>query len=184
MEPTTCPARTARSGSPARARKLSLLAVAAALGTAGFLAVGSIASGAGASVSLRTTKLGPVLVTPSGHTLYLFEKDRNGKSACSGACASFWPPLLAHGKPTAGPGVNASLLGTTRRSDGGMQVTYARHPLYTFALDKAAGQTKGEGSSAFGAKWYAVSKAGAAVIKPAATTTTTTTPTYTQPTYP
>jgi predicted lipoprotein with Yx(FWY)xxD motif len=64
-----------------------------------------------------------VLVNLSGHTLYLFEKDRNDKSACSASCASFWPPLLSRSKPTTGPGVNASLLGTARRGNGSLQAT-------------------------------------------------------------
>ena len=82
--------------------------------------------------------------------------------------------MLKHGKLTAGSGVKKSLLGTTRRSNGSLQVTYNKHPLYTYTLDKKAGQTKGEGILAFGAKWYAVSAKGRAVL-PGGTTTTTTT---------
>jgi len=153
-----------------------LLALMAALGVVGFLVGGgSIALSAtrtGATVNLRKTKLGPILVNSKGHTLYLFKKDTNGKSSCSGSCAMFWPPLLSHGKPTAGSGVKASLLGTTRRSSGSRQVTYNKHPLYTYSLDKKAGQTKGEGILAFGAKWYAVSAKGSAVVKAPSTTTT------------
>ena len=126
-----------------------------------------------ASVSLHKTKLGLILVNSKGHTLYLFRKDRNGRSACSGSCARFWPPLLSRGKPTAGPGVKRSLLGTTRRSNGSLQVTYNKHPLYNFSLDKSAGQTKGEGQLAFGGKWYAVSGKGTAVRHAPSTTTTT-----------
>lgn len=103
----------------------------------------------------------------------MFAKDRNGKSACSGSCAKFWPPSIQRGKPTAGSGVKASLLGTTRRSNGSMQLTYNKHPLYSFALDKRAGQTNGEGNVAFGAKWYAVSAKGTAVVKGSTTHTTT-----------
>jgi predicted lipoprotein with Yx(FWY)xxD motif len=165
-------------------RLVVLLTLAAALGTIGFLAAGSIARGAtrtNATVSLRKTKLGMILVSSKGRTLYLFAKDRSGKSACTSRCAQYWPPLLSQGKPTAGPGVKASLVGQTKRTDGSMQVTYNKHPLYTFALDKQAGQVNGEASSNFGAKWYAVSAAGTAVVKaPAATTpTTTTSPTTT-----
>jgi predicted lipoprotein with Yx(FWY)xxD motif len=112
----------------------------------------------------------------------MFSKDKNGKSSCSGGCAKFWPPYLQHGKVTAGSGVKASLLGTTRRSNGSMQLTYKKHPLYGFALDKKAGQTNGEGQVAFGGKWYAVSAKGAAVVKaPTLTTTSTTTTTNTNP---
>jgi len=89
-----------------------------------------------------------------------FEKDKNRRSACSGSCATFWPPLLAHGKPVARPGVKQSLLGTTRRANGSQQVVYGGHPLYRFSLDRKAGQTKGEGLQDFGAGWEAVSPAG------------------------
>jgi predicted lipoprotein with Yx(FWY)xxD motif len=149
--------------------------VAAALGVVGFLAAGAMAGGtaqSSATVSLRKTTLGMILVAPNGHTLYLFGKDRNDESACSGSCAQFWPPLLTRSKPTAGPGVKASLLGTTKRSNGSLQVTYNRHPLYGFLLDKRSGQTNGEGLLKFGAKWYALSAKGIAVIKAAATTAT------------
>ena len=118
------------------------------------------ASSSAATVDLGKSSLGRMLVTSRGRTLYLFEKDRNGRSSCTGTCATYWPPLLTTGKPHAGTGVRAGLLGTVRRSDGKLQVTYKRHPLYTFALDKRAGQTKGEGLDDFGAEWYAVSAAG------------------------
>jgi predicted lipoprotein with Yx(FWY)xxD motif len=158
-----------------------VLMLTALVGLVGFLTASSLAgtgstSMTNASVSLHKTKLGLILVNSKGHTLYLFRKDRNGRSACSGSCARFWPPLLSRGKPTAGPGVKRSLLGTMRRSNGSLQVTYNKHPLYAYSLDKQAAQTKGEGSFAFGAKWYAVSARGKAVVKaPAPTTTTTTT---------
>jgi len=158
-----------------------VLTLALVLGVIGFLAAGSVArsaSGKTGSVSLRTTKLGPILVNARGHTLYMFAKDRNGKSSCSGSCAKFWPPSLQRGKPTAGSGVKKSLIGTTKRSNGSVQLTYNKHPLYTFALDKKGGQTNGEGQLAFGARWYAVSGKGTAVVKasPPPTNTTTTTP--------
>ncbi len=168
----------------ARTRLVVVLALTGILGVIGFLAAGSAGQSAtetNATVSLRTTKLGPILVNSRGHTLYLFAKDRNGKSACNGSCAKFWPPLLSQGKPTAGPGVKPSLIGTTRRSNGSRQVTYNRHPLYTFALDKLAGQTRGEGNFAFGAKWYAISARGTAVVKPSTTTTTSSSTTTTNP---
>ena len=136
----------------------------AALTAAGSLAVGLggalAAQSAGAKVSLGSTSLGKILVNSGGRTLYLFEKDKNGKSACSGACAGYWPPLITTGKPVAGAGVKASLLGTTKRADGRMQVTYNHHPLYTFVMDTAKGQTKGENLDKFGAEWYVLSAAG------------------------
>jgi predicted lipoprotein with Yx(FWY)xxD motif len=135
-------------------RIAGMVALAVALGMIGFLAAGSVARSAtqsNATVSLRKTNLGMILVNARGHTLYLFAKDRNAKSACTGSCARFWPPLLSRGKATAGPGVKKSLLGTTRRSNGSLQVTYNKHPLYTYVVDKRAGQTNGEGNSLFGA---------------------------------
>jgi predicted lipoprotein with Yx(FWY)xxD motif len=133
------------------------------------LVIAASASGrsqaAHATVMVKKTSLGKVLVNQSGRTLYLFEKDRGGKSMCTGSCVSFWPPLSTASKLRAGAGVKASLLGRIRRSDGRMQVTYRGHPLYTFSLDKRAGQTNGEGLDDFGAHWYAVSPAGTKVVK-------------------
>lgn len=133
-------------------------------------------------VTLHKTKLGKVLATSSGRTLYLFMKDKNGKSACYGQCASYWPPLMKQGALSAGPGVKASLLGTTKRKNGKRQVTYNHHPLYLYAADTGAGQVSGQGLSFFGGKWYALSAAGTAIkaAPPAGGGTTT----YTVPTYP
>lgn len=119
----------------------------------------------GATVSTAKTGLGRILVNSSGRTLYLFEKDRKGMSACTGQCASFWPPLITKGKPRATGGLKASLLGTTKRADGRLQVTYNHHPLYTFTEDTKKGQTKGEGMNVFGARWYVLSTRGVKVVK-------------------
>ena len=120
---------------------------------------------AGTKVAVASSGLGRVLVDGRGRTLYLFEKDRRGKSSCTGQCATYWPPLIASGRPRATAGAKASLLGTTKRADGRLQVTYNHHPLYTFVQDTKKGQTNGEGTDAFGAEWYAVSAAGAKVEK-------------------
>jgi predicted lipoprotein with Yx(FWY)xxD motif len=112
------------------------------------------------TVRAAKTRLGKVLVDSRGHTLYLFKKDSGSKSSCSGACATAWPPLRASGKTTVGGGAKASLVGKTRRSDGKSQVTYNRHPLYTFIKDTKSGDTNGEGLTAFGGHWFAVSPAG------------------------
>jgi predicted lipoprotein with Yx(FWY)xxD motif len=126
----------------------------------------SKAAGAnGPVISTASTSLGRVLVNSRGHTLYLFAKDRNSKSACSGMCAKFWPPVIATGTPRVAGGAKASLIGTIKRADGKRQVTYNHHPLYAFVKDTAKGQTHGEGLSAFGAKWYPVSVAGARVVR-------------------
>jgi predicted lipoprotein with Yx(FWY)xxD motif len=128
-------------------------------------AAGHTALVRGAVVGTGTSGLGRILVDSRGRTLYLFEKDKAGKSACSGSCATAWPPLLTSGKPSAIAGVKPSLLGTTRRADGRLQVTYNHQPLYTFVKDTTKGQAKGENVDAFGAEWYAVSAAGAKVEK-------------------
>jgi predicted lipoprotein with Yx(FWY)xxD motif len=100
------------------------------------------------------------LVDGQGRTLYLFEADKTSKSTCNGACAKNWPPVTTSGKPKAGHGAKASLLGTTKRSDRTTQVTYRGHPVYRFIGDGKPGQTNGQGINAFGAKWYMMSAAG------------------------
>jgi predicted lipoprotein with Yx(FWY)xxD motif len=126
-------------------------------------------AGAGVRVAVANSGLGQILVDGRGRTLYLFAKDKGGKSACTGSCASFWPPLITSGKPLATAGANASLLGTIKRADGRLQGTYNHHPLYTLVKDTSKGQTNGEEIDAFGAEWYAVSAAGAKVEKNDAT---------------
>lgn len=133
-------------------------------------------------VTLHKTKLGKVLATSSGRTLYLFMKDKKGKSACYGQCASNWPPLMKKGTLRAGTGVKAKLLGTTKRKNGKLQVTYNHHPLYLYAGDTGAGQVSGQGLNFFGGKWWVVSAAGKA--NKAAATAGGGTTTYTVPTYP
>ena len=117
------------------------------------------------SVALRTTPLGQILVDGSGRTLYLFEADRSNMSSCYGDCASVWPPLIAQGTPVAGEGINQSLLATTTRKDGSLEITYNGHPLYYFVSDKKAGDITGQAISSFGAAWYVLSAAGIRVGK-------------------
>ncbi len=111
------------------------------------------------TVSTRETKLGRSSSTPDGRTLYLFEKDKGATSSCIGACASIWPPLTA-GKAKAGTGVTAAELGTTKRSDGKTEITYAGHPLYTYAGDQKPGDVAGQGLDQFGAEWYVLAPDG------------------------
>ncbi len=118
------------------------------------------------AVRVANTQLGKILVDSKGRTLYLFTKDSTKKSACSGMCATFWPPLKAGGNPTAGRGARASLVGTIKRSDGTSQVTYHGHPLYRFLKDTKRGAINGEGVTAFGGSWFAVSPAGNRVSPP------------------
>jgi predicted lipoprotein with Yx(FWY)xxD motif len=118
------------------------------------------ATGQAATVGVSNTGLGQVLVNSQGRTLYLFKADQGAKSACTGVCAGAWPPLLAEGKPTLGKGINASLVGTAARPEGTTQLTYNGHPLYLFAQDRKAGETNGQGVTAFGAAWFALNSAG------------------------
>lgn len=152
-------------------RYLAPFAVLAALAVVATAA----ATATSTRVALRSTSIGHVLVGPNGHTLYMFAADHTKLSTCYSACALSWPPLLTVGAPAAGTGVKASLLGTTKRKNGKLQVTYAGHPLYFFSFDKTAGSTKGEGLHAFGANWWALSASGAKILKPAGTMTTPTT---------
>jgi predicted lipoprotein with Yx(FWY)xxD motif len=136
-------------------------------------------------VTLHQTKLGKVLATSSGRTLYLFMKDKNGHSSCYGQCPGYWPPLMKKGTLRAGAGVKAKLLGTTKRKNGKRQVTYKGHPLYIYSLDGGAGQLEGQRQNTFGGKWYVISAAGRAIkAAPPAGGGTTGTSTYSIPTYP
>ena len=117
------------------------------------------------TIALRNSTFGPILVDGSGRTLYLFEADRTGMSTCNADCASVWPPLIANGTPVAGAGINQSLLTTTMRKDGSLEVVYNGHPLYRFVSDKQAGDVTGQAISSFGAEWYVLSAAGTKVDK-------------------
>jgi predicted lipoprotein with Yx(FWY)xxD motif len=136
----------------------------------------------GATVGTSSAgSLGTILVDAQGNTLYVFDNDTGTQSTCSGSCATNWPPLRADGKPTAGTGANASMLGTTPRSDGKPQVTYNGHPVYTFSGDQGAGQTNGQGVTAFGAPWYVISPAGSQVTTSSSTSSSSSgsaTPSY------
>jgi predicted lipoprotein with Yx(FWY)xxD motif len=117
-----------------------------------------------ATIAVRTTPLGRILVDGRGMTLYLFEKDTGMKSTCDGTCAKFWPPVTTTGAAKAGSGLDAGKLGTTARTDGATEVTYNGHPLYYYAGDKQPGDTTGQGLNAFGALWYVLSPAGKEVV--------------------
>ena len=119
---------------------------------------------AGETIKVATdAKLGTILVDEDGKTLYLFVADKGTASTCYTSCATIWPPVLTTGAPQAGTGATASLLGTTTRTDGKVQVTYAGHPLYYFVQDKKAGDTTGQGVDGFGGLWWVLSPSGAAI---------------------
>jgi predicted lipoprotein with Yx(FWY)xxD motif len=137
---------------------IALGVVVAATATALAFA-GRTASG-GTKLAVGKTGLGRILVDSKGITLYDFPPDKGTTSVCYGACAALWPPLLTHSKPIAGPGVRASLLGTTKRKDGKLEVTYNGHPLYYWVGDHKPGQTTGQGLNQFGGPWWVLSPAG------------------------
>jgi predicted lipoprotein with Yx(FWY)xxD motif len=162
-----------------RRRPITVLTAAAAVPLAA-LAVAGCGGGGGGGASAaapptttggqtatvgvaNNSSLGKILVDSQGRTLYLFQADKGTKSACTGACAAAWPPLRASGKPVAGSGLAASKLTTAPRSDGQPQVVYNGHPLYRFSSDQSTGDASGQGVNAFGALWYTVSPAGAAI---------------------
>ncbi len=118
-----------------------------------------------ATVQLRNTNLGKILVDSSGFTLYEFTKDSRNKNTCVkvSGCPAVWPALSAHGNPTAGPGVKASLLSSIKLSGGARQVTYAGHPLYLYSEAGERGETSYVGVSHFGGRWLAVNAGGHAV---------------------
>jgi predicted lipoprotein with Yx(FWY)xxD motif len=128
----------------------------------------------GVVVSSEKTAVGTVLVNGQGRTLYVYTPDTSSTSTCTGGCATAWPPLTTQGAPQAQGGVDASKLGTTTRSDGSMQVTYAGHPLYLFATGVARGDLSGQGT---GKVWYVVGQNGAMITtvatKPSGTGTST-----------
>lgn len=112
--------------------------------------------------------LGEILVDGQGFTLYMYEPDnQSGKSHCYGPCAVEWSPVTipSGDRPVAGPGVTASKLSTTRRTDGTVQVTYNGWPLYTWAEDMAPGQATGEGLDNLGGLWWVLNGSGAPVEK-------------------
>jgi predicted lipoprotein with Yx(FWY)xxD motif len=147
-------------------RLTRILMVAALALAATVLTAAAVADNKGSAVvKIGPSKLGRILVDSHGKTLYLWAHDRGSRSTCYGQCAAYWPPLTTAGKPIARSGARSALLGTTRRADGRMQVTYNHHPLYYFVGDKRAGQTAGEGLTGFGGRWDPLSAAGNAVRK-------------------
>ena len=108
---------------------------------------------AAATINVRSTQLGDVLVDAQGRTLYGFTDDANGTPTCSGACAKAWPAEKASDTPVAGDGIDGKLLTTVDGTDGGQQLKVGKWPVYTFAGDAAPGDTNGQGSAN---KWFVI----------------------------
>lgn len=148
------------------AAAVAVLAAACSSGGGSSAPASPAASGSGSGATVITTAStsgGAVLTDGSGRAVYAWVKDTGDASACSGACASAWPPVIATGSVTAAGRASTSDLGTITRSDGTKQVTYDRHPLYYYAGDSAAGMASGQGSDSFGAKWWLVAPSGSDV---------------------
>jgi predicted lipoprotein with Yx(FWY)xxD motif len=124
-------------------------------------AVNASESGGGTIGAAEIEGLGSVLVDSEGMTVYDFTVDNGTKSECYGGCEAAWPPVTTTGKPTAGEGAIASALGTTKRKDGTLQVTYNGHPLYTYASDEAPGEANGQEVEG---TWFVLDEKGAQVM--------------------
>jgi predicted lipoprotein with Yx(FWY)xxD motif len=123
----------------------------------------SAAAAAPVLITTKSNKLGTILAAGAKQrTVYLFEADKPGQSACSGACTQVWPPVTAAAAKSGG-GAMAADLGTIARSDGTKQVTYKGHPLYLFARDGDKSDAYGQGVKGFGASWYVLSPSGSKV---------------------
>lgn len=109
----------------------------------------------GRTVKVVPSRFGRILADARGQAVYLFAKEKRGRSECYGACARAWPPVLTKGRPRAGRGAKASLLGTTRRRDGTRQVTYRGRPLYYY-VDDRPGRVLCHNVSEFGGLWLVV----------------------------
>lgn len=119
-------------------------------------------SAKGTRVKVVSSDYGQVIADGKGEALYLFDKESSKKPRCYGACASVWPPVLTKGKPVAGSGAKQSLLGTTKRANGKLQVTYAGHPLYYY-VDDSPGTILCHDVEEFGGLWLVVKPNGQAV---------------------
>src|ERR1700733_8817246 len=150
-------------GSASSSSTSSAAATPAAATTSSTASTTTSAATGGTMISTASSHGQMYLTGASGRAIYLWVADKGDTSSCSGACAQAWPPVTTTSKPAAGSGVTASDLGTTKRSDGSMQVTYKGHPLYYFVADKKAGSTAGQGSDSFGAKWWLVAPSGSAI---------------------
>ena len=137
---------------------VSIPAFAAFASLGGAHSTSASAAGARPTITVLSTKFGEALFS-HGRALYVFGADHGSKSNCYGACAAVWPPFLASGKAHAGAGVRGTLIGTTRRKDGSLQVTYAGHPLYFFKKDVNS-QPKCQGVNLNGGIWLIVSPSG------------------------
>lgn len=114
----------------------------------------------GTTIRLGDSEFGSMLFDSNEQAIYVFEKDRDGESVCYDECAEAWPPVFTNGTPKAGKGVDTSLLGTAKRRDGKLQVTYAGKPLYFYAHERR-GEVKCHDVNLNGGFWWVVGADGA-----------------------
>jgi predicted lipoprotein with Yx(FWY)xxD motif len=112
------------------------------------------------AVSVARTAYGRTLVDRRDFALYLFTRDRSARSTCYGTCAAAWPPYVVAKQPSHAPG---NLVGSVRRADGRLQVTYAGHPLYHYVGDHRPGQVLCQAVAEFGGTWYVIAASGHAI---------------------
>jgi predicted lipoprotein with Yx(FWY)xxD motif len=117
----------------------------------------------GTKIIAADSNFGRMLYDASGQAIYLFDAEKSDRPRCYGDCAKAWPPVLTKGRPRATGAVRSTLLGTTRRSDGSVQITYAGHPLYFYAHE-GKHQVLCHNVQEFGGTWLVVQPDG----KPAA----------------
>jgi predicted lipoprotein with Yx(FWY)xxD motif len=139
------------------------LIVAVVLGALALAAVTASAHAADGALTVRSSQYGRILFDGRGFVLYLFTKDRRSASRCAGECAKRWPPFIVKKRARAGTGARASLIGTTRRADGRLQVTYSGRPLYYYVGDRSPGQILCQNAPEFGGIWYVVKPDGSPV---------------------
>jgi predicted lipoprotein with Yx(FWY)xxD motif len=135
----------------------------------------------GLVITTKSSSAGDFLTNGSGQAIYLWMKDSMNSSACSGGCASAWPPVTTTGALTAAGSVNKADLSTFTRSDGTKQVAYDGHPLYYFVGDSKPDEVTGQGSDGFGAKWWLVNPSGSAITTAVTLSASTTSGTVPSP---
>jgi predicted lipoprotein with Yx(FWY)xxD motif len=139
-----------------RVALVSVLAVAASC-AGGVAATEAMAASKpkGTKIVLRGSDFGKILFNSKKQAIYLFDREKTKKAECYGDCARAWPPVYTKAKPRAGNGIDAGLLGTTKRTDGRKQVTYRGHPLYHYAHE-GPDQVFCHDVREFGGLWLAV----------------------------
>lgn len=115
----------------------------------------AMAKGKGTTVTIGDSEFGKMIFNSKRQAIYIFEKDPKGNTVCYDECAEAWPPVFTEGDPVAGRGVDASLLGTVKRHDGKLQVTYADQPLYYYAHEKP-GEVRCHNVNLNGGLWWVV----------------------------